>query len=79
MSYVVSLTSQGQISIPIDIRRRFDLDSVRKAIVETVEDTIVIRPVKSVDQLFGSLQTAKRIKPLVVRQAFEQALAKESV
>lgn len=79
MSYVVSLTSQGQISIPIDLRRKFNLDSVRKAIVEAVEDTIVIRPVKSINQLYGSLRTPKHIKSSSVRPAFEDALAKESV
>jgi len=35
MSYLVSIISQGQMSIPAPLRRRFGFDKTRKVVVST--------------------------------------------
>jgi len=75
MMIPVSVTSQGQISIPIDIRRKFGLDTVRKALVEAKEDVIIIRPVRALTTLRGTFSTDKRVPLSTIHTAFEDALA----
>lgn len=77
--FSVSVTSQGQISIPIDIRRKFGLDTVRKALVESTEDTILIRPVRALTTLRGTFSTDKRVPISTVHATFEDALARGEV
>lgn len=79
MPYYVTITSQGQISIPAPIRRKLSLDKVRKAIVEVEKDKIVITPTKDIDELMGIFKTKKRISPKAARRAFEKALARGQV
>lgn len=76
MLHYVTITSQGQISIPAAIRRQFNLDKIRKAIVEVEEDKIVIRPEKDIFQLRGVFKTNKKIPFRKIREAFEEALAR---
>jgi len=77
--YTVSITSQGQISIPIPLRRGLGLERSRKAIVSTQGDKILIEPVKDFLELGGSLKTNIKISPRKAREAFEQYLAEEAV
>lgn len=60
MTYSVSITSQGQISIPAKIRRKLGL--YNKALVSENQGKLVIEPVKDFLELAGSLKTNK--KPL---------------
>jgi bifunctional DNA-binding transcriptional regulator/antitoxin component of YhaV-PrlF toxin-antitoxin module len=79
MVYPVSITSQGQISIPIELRRKFRLDITKKALVEDVGDQIIIKPIRSVASLRGIFQTKKQISASSARKQFEEALAKGEV
>ena len=79
MTYTVSITSQGQISIPAKIRRALGLDKTSKALVSVEDKKIVIEPVKDLLELGGSLKTKRRTTPKQVRGAFEEYLAKEAV
>jgi AbrB family looped-hinge helix DNA binding protein len=63
MSYTVSITSQGQISIPAKIRRELGLSNKQKAIVSVENGKMVVEPVKSLHELAGSLAAYKK-KPL---------------
>lgn len=56
MAQIVSITSQGQISIPAKIRRELGLDEYRKAVVRRNGGQIVIEPVEDILKLGGSLQ-----------------------
>lgn len=79
MTYTVSITSQGQISIPAKIRRRFGYEKTRRAIIEAQEDgTLVIRPVVDLLDLFGSIKTKKKISSKEIRRGFEEYLANRS-
>lgn len=62
MTYTVSITSQGQITIPAKIRQQLGLHTMSKAIISVREGEISVRPVNDILDLRGSLKTAK--KPL---------------
>lgn len=66
MIYTVSITSQGQISIPAKIRRELGLSKTKKAIVSVENGKMTIEPVKDLLELAGSLKTNK--KPLSNRE-----------
>ena len=59
---IVTITSQGQISIPAKIRRQLGLNKNSKAIVSTDGEKIIVEPTKDLLDLAGSLKTNK--KPL---------------
>lgn len=76
MTYFVSVTSQGQISIPAPIRKKIGLDKVKKASVRLEGNTILISPLPDIESLMGSLKTKKRFTHEEERAAFEDALAR---
>jgi len=53
--YTVSITSQGQISIPAKFRREFGFDKKSKVIIRKKENNLVIEPVPDFMGLKGSL------------------------
>jgi AbrB family looped-hinge helix DNA binding protein len=76
--YNVSITSQGQMSVPAKIRRELGLDKETKALVSVENGKMVVEPVKDLLELRGSLKTNK--KPLSDREMDEviaQAFADE--
>lgn len=79
MIYMVSITSQGQISIPAPIRRKLGLDKSRKAIVTEKDGKLLIEPVKDLLDLRGSLKTSITASTKEIREAFEEYIAKKSV
>ena len=58
---IVTITSQGQITVPAKLRRALGLDKVKKAIVYQQKDKIVMEPVYSIANLAGILKS-KRLK-----------------
>lgn len=79
MSYIVSITSQGQISIPAKLRSELALDESKKAIVTAEKGKIVIEPVRDFLQLRGSFKSNIKATPKQIREAFERYLAGEAV
>ena len=77
--YTVTITSQGQISIPAKIRRSLGLNKTRRALVSQQNGKIVVEPVKNLLELRGSLKTNIKASPRQIREAFEEYLAKEAV
>lgn len=78
MSYTVSITSQGQISIPAQIRKQLGLSKNSKAIVSVKGGEMFVKPVKDFLALKGSIKTKK--KPLTnaeMHNLFAKELAKE--
>lgn len=69
MTYTVSITSQGQISIPVKIRRKLGMEKNRTAIVREQNGKLIIEPVKDFLEYAGSLKTNK--KPLSNAQLHE--------
>lgn len=62
MTYTVTITSQGQFSIPARIRRELGFSKTKRAIVSVKDGNLIIEPVKDLLELAGSLKTTK--KPL---------------
>ena len=76
MSHIVSITSQGQISIPAKLRRELGLDKKKKALVKREGDRIVIEPAKDFLELGGSLHH-KAIKDKSIQKIIK--MEKEAV
>lgn len=79
MTYTVSITSQGQISIPAPIRKKLGLDKLKKAVVSEKDGRLLIEPVRDLLELKGSLKTSISASPKQLREAFGDYLAKRSV
>jgi AbrB family looped-hinge helix DNA binding protein len=78
MTFTVSITSQGQISIPAQIRKQLGLYKKKQAIVSIENNKMTVEPVKDFLEMGGSLKTNK--KPLSsdkVSDFFAQSVAKE--
>ena len=80
MQQLVSITSQGQITIPASFRRKLGLDNYPKATVEIKNKQIIIEPIPDFLSLAGILHN-KAIKGKSIDQiiklehkAVEQAM-----
>lgn len=74
--YTVSITSQGQISIPASLRSLFNLKTTNKANIIPTEGGLLIKPVVDFLELYGSLSTQK--KPLsnsAIHEIFSESVA----
>ena len=69
MSFTVSVTSQGQISLPAKIRKQLGFSRYGKAIVSVQDGKIIVEPVRDFLELAGSLKTTK--KPLSNQELHE--------
>ena len=74
MIYTVSMTSQGQLSIPVSLHQKFGLNKLGRAQVTEHEGKLVIEPLKDLLDLRGSLKTCKSGTSSVIRQSFEKYL-----
>ncbi|MGB9706737.1 MAG: AbrB/MazE/SpoVT family DNA-binding domain-containing protein [Microgenomates group bacterium] len=80
MSYLVSITSQGQISIPAEIRRELGLLEKRKALVKREGKRVIIEPAEDIFSLAGAFKH-KAIKGKTIQEIIkieEQAWEKEA-
>ena len=79
MTYTVSITSQGQISIPAALRRKLGLDKMSQAQVSEKNGALIIEPIPDLLTLKGSLKTNN--KPLSNKELHDgvgQSMADES-
>ena len=80
MTYTVSITSQGQLSIPISIRRELGFNTFKKGIVTVVDGKVIIEPIKDLLSLKGSLKSSSvKVTPAEMRREFENYLADEGM
>ncbi|MBN2604133.1 MAG: AbrB/MazE/SpoVT family DNA-binding domain-containing protein [Candidatus Thermoplasmatota archaeon] len=77
--YTVSITSQGQISIPAKLRRELGLEKYKKAVITVEDKKAVITPVKDFLDYAGAFKTKRRVSSRKVRQAFGEYLAEKAV
>ncbi len=76
MTYTVTITGQGQISIPVELRRKYNLDNNRYATLrETVDGKILMEPVPDILSLGGSFKTKKHFTIKREKEAFRNYLA----
>lgn len=76
--YTVTITSQGQVTIPAKIRRKLGLNKAKKALVNIEENRVIIEPVKDILELAGSLKTNIKANPRQIRDAFAKHLAQQA-
>lgn len=69
MQKVVSITSQGQLTIPKFIRDALNITQGTKAVVSVEDDSIVIQPKMSFDDLAGSINTDVKLSDKELREA----------
>ncbi len=76
--YISTVTRQGQISIPVKLRRELNIDK-KKVMISRVEGKIIIEPVEDLLDLAGSFKTDKKVPFKKIREGFEDYLAHEAV
>lgn len=79
MIYTVSITSQGQISIPAKLRRQLGLENGKKALISVEEEKLIVEPIEDFSALKGVFKTNKKIPFKKIHEAFGDYLAKEAV
>lgn len=83
MPYLVSITSQGQISIPASIRRALGFEHLKKAIIEVDGKKVILRPAADVLSFAGAIhyraKKGKNIGQIMKeeKQAYSRAIAKK--
>lgn len=75
MTYTVTITSQGQMSIPAPIRRQLGLDKTPTASVSLDGEKIIVEPLKDIMSLRGALKSKRKFDPKKSREAFANYLA----
>lgn len=85
MTYIVSITSQGQISIPVKLRRKLGLDKNKKALITESNGELIVKPVKDFLELGGSLsEYAIKNKPIeeimsLEKEAVEKGMVEREI
>lgn len=70
MVYTVSITSQGQISIPAQLRKQLGLESGKKALVKREGERLMVEPIPDIFSFKGSLKH-KAIKGKTIDEIIE--------
>lgn len=60
MQQIVTITSQGQITIPASMRRAISLNDYNKALVKTEEKRIIIEPIVDIMSLGGIIKHKRK-------------------
>lgn len=71
MEDIVSITSQGQLTIPASIRRSFGIRGSVRAIVRKENNLIIVEPKKDFWTLEGSLVSEVKLSDKELREARE--------
>lgn len=79
MTYTVSITSQGQMTIPADIRLALGLQKASKAIARVEEGKMIVEPEPDVMDLYGVFKTKKRISWRKTRAMLDEAWARGEI
>lgn len=79
MTYTVSITSQGQISIPAPLRRKYNFTTSQKATVVDSGEGLFIKPIKDVDYFMGIFKPKKKLTYKQERKAIDDAWARGEV
>lgn len=80
MIYTITITSQGQLNIPVKAQKELGLKKPAKAIMVIEAGKLIVEPVKDFLELKGSLKTKKRpLSAEELHEAFGKYLAEEAV
>lgn len=76
----VRVSEQGRITIPADVRRKLGIQPGDELALEAREDEAVLRPLRSVDELFGIFHEYAQGRDAewdTVRREAQEAVAKQ--
>ena len=80
MQLVSTVTSKGQVLIPMAIRKKLDVGPFDRIVFSTVESTIVAKKTPTTNEMYGFIKTRKRLtdKQLegAINEAVEEGLAR---
>lgn len=76
MLYPVTITSQGQITIPAKLRRELDLDKTKRLILKVEDQKIIAEKEPDILDFRGIFKTNKKIPFRKIRESFGDYLAK---
>jgi len=62
MRRVVKVTRRGQTTIPLEFRKRYNIDEGSRLVFEAREDDMVVRPLASLEDLGGFLARDTNLK-----------------
>lgn len=71
MSDIVSITSQGQLTIPVSIRQSFGINGSVKAIIRRENNLIIVEPKKDFWSLEGALTSEVKLSDKKLQEARE--------
>ena len=71
MSDIVSITSQGQLTIPVSIRQSFGIKGSVKAFIRKEENLIIVEPKKDFWSLESSLASDIKLSDKQLKEARE--------
>ena len=71
MEKIVSITKQGQLTIPRKLLEDFNIRGATKALVQKLGDVIVVKPKRDFWSLSGSLKSKISLTDKELRQARE--------
>lgn len=69
MIQVVSITSQGQLTIPASFRKILGITSQTKAVIERVGNSLVVKPKANFWSLSGSLKSSVKLSDEELKKA----------
>ena len=77
MAQAVSVTSKGQVTIPVDIREHLGITAGSKVVFERQEDVVVVKPRVDFLSLKGSVQAQAKVSDEKADEMVAQFMAKE--
>ena len=72
MEQIVSITSQGQLTIPKEILRSFGISGGVKAVIKREDELIIVEPKSDFWSLSGSLKSAVSLNDRELKEARNQ-------
>lgn len=77
--YSSTLTSKGQLTVPIELRQALDLHPGDKVVFETKDHKILLSKKKQdITQAFGMYRVSKKISLQDIQKAIEEGYADDS-
>ena len=79
MNFLVTITSQGQMSIPMPIRKKLGWEKNKTIRVELLGDIVQLSSVPDIRTLRGVFASKKKFSREEEQKAFEDAIVQDAV
>jgi len=70
MTLMTTITSKGQVTIPIDIRDKFDFVPGKKIKFQVKDNDVIIKPVADFIDLMGAFHSKKKYSKAAARRVY---------